>query len=296
MTAGFARGLALFLGLVLCAAGVQKVAAVETTRIALTRLLPSGKKLPHAVLTTASVGLGGLEMVIGALLVALPLTRSLAASALVLCVAFVLVVELARRRGVSCGCFESFSPKAAGPVERARSVVLLAQATAMCSLAWIAGRPIEPVGVALGVVAGAGATGAAIAGASRRETGRHRAWSGRPPSVAPAWRSVHGPRRRRLLSSARLLEAVRDVEDRAPGALHWRRARVSVLGGGAPLYALDVPGEGARLRVLVPRAGAAAVVCYTPKGVILPSPHGAGDPTGPALAPAPTATSARPGS
>ena len=271
MLGGWARGIAGFIGLVLVVAGSVKLLDREPTPIALSRLVTRRRAPTRGVAAfVVVVGLGLGEVALG---LVLGLARPGTPIALVtfgLCVGFVLVVLVARRRGLACGCFSSFSSTTPGPVELARALSLLVLSAFV--LAVEATRPHGRVDV-LGVVAGlvtalAVLAGSMIAVSPRRSLRSLLAIS--PQHLDRAWLALRPRTRRRWVAAVHADPIVRDVEARMPVPVRWRDARVAVA-RRQRFAAIVIPGHRARLQIVVPLSGGPlAVVGFTPSGAIVP--------------------------
>jgi uncharacterized membrane protein len=278
MIPGLARGAEAFLAFVLLLAGLAKLSDPFSTRQSITRLLPTrfGESSTRP-LTAAAVGLGAGEVLGGIALVVRPtkVAGAVDLSITAICVGFVGVVGVARRRGAACGCFGSFSAGISGPAESARAVALALIAGTTTVIRVRGSGPARPFAVA----AGAAASLAITVGSTWQHdrlarpvrilrvvvVGRH------VPRFTDGWRRAGPWERHRVLKALRRHPAVTEVLDRTSWITwSWRHAHVRLNTEHGRTASVVVPAKGARLHVLAPESGHLAVVGYTAKGLIVP--------------------------
>jgi hypothetical protein len=129
-------GIAAALGLIFLLAGALKAADQRSVRDSLARVLPRALESNSRLAKAAAATLATVELALGAALLFASGVLAVAASVAVvlLCCAFVPAVVVARRRGLSCGCWGSLSRGAAGGAEVGRSIALILVAGALAAV------------------------------------------------------------------------------------------------------------------------------------------------------------------
>jgi hypothetical protein len=274
---GVARGGEVFLAFVLVLAGLAKLSDPAATRQSIARLLPVRRASSRAaLLTAAAVALAAAEIVVGVALIIRPAVVAVAVdlTASALCLGFVGVVRVARRRGAACGCFGSFSAGISGPAESARAMALAVIAGTTTLMGVGGSGSAKPVAIAAAAVTSLALT----VGATRRRDRAVRpvgivrvVFAGRDRlRTQDGWRRARPWERHRVLRVLRRHPAVIEVVDRTSWiAWSWRHARVSLTTRGG-IASVVVPAKSARLHVLAPETGHPAVVGYTAKGLVVP--------------------------
>jgi hypothetical protein len=271
------RAAELVVAMILAVAGSVKLADSDTTRTSIGRLLPPHRSLRRSAGLVLAVGLGAAELGMAALLVAVP-SAPMDLGAVLLTCGFVCIVAVARRRGVSCGCFGSFSIGAAGPVELRRAVAL-ACLTAIALAARITGADTPSiVHVTIAVAALLGVAAAAAHDRDRRGAGSlaRLTFAGRVVDH-DGWKRPLPWDRARVLRAVRADPATSEVIARGQlGDPSWITARVRVRASATPVALVVVKALRGQVHAFWrpdsgPSSAALAVIGYGPGGIVVPT-------------------------
>jgi hypothetical protein len=265
--------------MILAVAGTVKLADTNSTRIAIGRLLAPHRSWRPSVAFALAIGLGGAELGMAVLLIAMPSVPVDVGAVLVTC-GFVCVVAVARRRGVACGCFGSFSIGAAGPAELRRAAALACLAgIALASLIVTRSTTAETPSILQVTIAAAvflGIIAAAAHDRDRRGAGSlaRLTFSGRAVDH-DGWKRPLPWDRARVLRAVRADPATSDVIARGHlGSPSWMTARVRIRSRETPVAVVVVKAVRGQLHAFWrPSPGptpALAVIGYGPSGVVVP--------------------------
>lgn len=266
------RAAELVAAVVFAVAGAAKLFDLDSTRVAVGRLLLGGSRPPRWILTTAAAALGLTEVVVGTLLVLTP-RGAVVVVATAFTVCFVGAVISAQRRGIACGCFGSLFTGTTGPAELRRAVAMccLASTAAATRLSPGGGRA-APVLVAVAAVLCSIVLIAVSLDRSTRPAKAFRlAFSGRAPDRG-GWRRTTPWARAFIIRTVRADGVTAEVVAHPHvGRPSWRSARVRTRRIGAvPVASVVARAEGGVVQALWRRGAPLAVVGYTRSGVVLP--------------------------
>ena len=267
------RAAELAVALVFAVAGGAKLLDLDSTRLALGRLLFHESRPPRWLLSMVASALALAEVAVGALLVVAPTWLAVAlATSFTAC--FIAAVAAAQRRGIACGCFGSLFTGISGPAELRRAVTLFCLASGACLAKIVAGSgQAEPVLVAVGtVLCSSLLVAVSLDGSSRPGSALRLALIGRAPNHN-GWRRATPWARAAIIRTVRADRATVEVTSNAAiGRTAWRSARVRMgTFGTVPVASVVARAEGGALQILWRRGSPVAAIGYTRGGVVLPA-------------------------
>lgn len=267
------RAAELTVALVFAVAGGAKLYDLDSTRLALGRLLARESRPPRWILSIVAAGLALAEMVVAALLLLAPSGPAVAVATF-FTVCFIGAVTGARRRGIACGCFGSLFTGISGPAELRRAVVMCCLASSACIISLLpAGSRADPISVAVSTaLCSSLLVAVSLDRSTRPGIALRLALSGRAPDRG-GWRRATPWARAAIIRTVRADRATVEVVAHPEiGRPAWRSARVRMGHfSNVPVASVVARVEGGALQILWRRDAPVAAIGYTRRGVVLPT-------------------------